>query len=516
MTGMGVSRSKIRQILEKHHGAIIDEWVRRLHAEVSPRYSAKPLAELYGTISKAAAGNLALLGRGDFSEIDRVIEEVGRLRAEAGFPLSEVQKAFELYRPIVIPIFRQELSAREVFDVLDGLNGCLAYTIHRFSDYFQGLHEQEIREYARILEVKVEERTRELAESEGKYRLLVEEIRDGYFVNQGGRIVFANKAFCDMHGYLMREVIGRPYTDFVAPESLGEVRKIYERRVSARLSKEQYVYNRLHKNGMSFPTENRVTLSRYGGKAAAIGICRDITERTEMERRVRESERLAHIGELTMSLAHEIRNPLSAAQMSIQTLLQTLEVSGNNKRRLEILAKEVSRLDRIVTEMLDFAKPVRFEFGPASIRSLVDSCLDALEGKIREKAVVTRRKFPVNLPALSMDREKMEQAVINVILNALEAVPRDGEITIWAKRKGRAVRIEIGDNGPGVRPEDLPYIFDPFFSRKARGTGLGLANAKKIVEAHGGTIGAVPGRQPGTTIFIELPLSGKAVPGRDG
>lgn len=513
---MGVSKTRIRRILEKHHQAIIDEWVGRLHAEVSLRYSAQPLEELYGTISRAAEGNLAALGRGDLTVMDRVIETVGKLRAEAGFPLSEVQKAFELYRSIVIPYFRKELSPDEVFQVLDQLNQCLAYTIHRFSDYFQGLHEQEIREYARILEVKVEERTRELAESERKYRLLVEEIQDGYFVNRRGRIVFANKAFCDMHGYSMREVIGRPYTDFIAPGSSKEVRRLYQRRISEKASREQYVYDRLHKNGKTFPTENRVTLSSYEGEAAAIGICRDITRRMEMERRVRESERLAHIGQFTMSLAHEIRNPLSAAHMSIQTLLQSLPVTGNNKRRLEILAKEVSRLDRIVTEMLDFAKPVRFEFRPFSIRSLVDSCLDVMDGKIREKGIVTTREFPANLPRISMDWEKMEQAIINVLLNAIEAAPEGGLISLSAKRTGRTVRVEIRDNGPGIDSEDLPYIFDPFFSKKTKGTGLGLANAKKIMEAHGGTLWAAPGRPAGMTMIIELPLPVKTVAKEEG
>ena len=143
------------------------------------------------------------------------------------------------------------------------------------------------------------------------------------------------------------------------------------------------------------------------GKVAVIGICRDITERMEIEKRIREAERLAHIGQLTTSIAHEIRNPLSAASMSIQDLLKSVSVSGNDKRRIQILGKEIARLDRIVTEMLDFAKPMKYDFQPQSMESLIHSCLDVLETKIREKDLAIHIKLPESLPTLLLDREKM-------------------------------------------------------------------------------------------------------------
>ncbi len=491
---------ELADILRVHRSSILQEWVRRLHTEVGPAYSAQSIEALYKTVSAIADANLAALTNGDFSRIDDFVAKIGKTRSKAGFSLSDVQKAFELYRSILIPILGKELEGLILVEALERVNSCLSYTIHRFSDYFQALSEKEIRGYAQALETKVAERTKELAESEKKYRTLVEEIHDGYFVNQRGRITFANKAFCEMHGCKLSEVIGRPYTDFVAPQSLEEVERFYEKRVTEGRSKEHYVYFRLHKNGAAFPTENRVVLTFYQGDVAAIGICRDITERMEAEKRIREAENLAHIGHLTTSLAHEIRNPLSAAKMSIQILLKNPIFTGKEERRLELLAKEVSRLDQIVTEMLDFAKPVRYDFKPISITGFLNACLEVIETRITEKNIIVRKSFPKSVPDALVDQEKMEQAVINLLLNSIEAVENGGTIGVTVRcRKGpkRIIHIEISDNGYGISEEDLAYIFDPFYSKKTKGTGLGLANAKRIIEAHGGSIQATPLRPCG-------------------
>ncbi|HBA55595.1 MAG TPA: hypothetical protein DCZ04_14375, partial [Syntrophorhabdus aromaticivorans] len=209
-------------ILTVHRNEVVKEWIRRLHGEVSPAYSAQSVEVLYETVSVIADANFAALINDDFSGLDDFVERIGKIRSRAGFSLSDVQKAFELYRTIILRILGKELEGPLLIDTIERLNFCLSYTIHSFSDYFQALSEQEIRKYAQALEAKVAERTKELAESEAKYRTLVEEIHDGYFVNQKGRIAFANKAFCIMHGCTLTEVIGRPYTDFVASESLDE------------------------------------------------------------------------------------------------------------------------------------------------------------------------------------------------------------------------------------------------------------------------------------------------------
>jgi PAS domain S-box-containing protein len=495
-------------ICSRYREEIIGEWAHRLHTEVSENYCKRPLEELFMTTEEATDANFAVIIHNDFSKIDTFIKKITKMRLDAGFLLSDVQMAFELYRTILIPIIVRELKGIQLLDAIQKINGCLMYTIHKFSDYFQSQHEKEIRNYARNLERKVAKRTTELAESEAKYRILVEEINDGYFVNQEGKIVFANQAFCEMHGYTLPEVIGRSYRDFIAPDSLTEVQKIYQDRKAKGRSPELYMYLRHHQDGRSLPTENKVKQILYEGTRAIAGICRDITERMEMEKRVREAERLAYIGRLTTSLAHEIRNPLSSVKMNIQILLKKLQLDGNDQRRMEIMAHEIPRLERILETMLDFARPIGLDLQTVSINDVVESSLEVMEAKIRERAILVTRRFSKRINPALMDFEKMEQAIINVLLNSIEVLPHHGKIEITTREKNthkNMILVEISDNGPGVQQEDLPYIFDPFFSKKQKGTGIGLTNVKKIIEAHGGMATVSLGNPQGMHLSLLIP-----------
>jgi len=501
----------LKSILKIYREQIIADWIERLHSGLSERYRNRPLDELHITVAAAYDASHAVLIHNDFSKIDCHIEWITKTRLEGGFSLSEVQNAYELYRALLLPVLVRELRGIQLSRAVEQLNRCLFYTITRYSNYFQSLHEREIKEHAENLEHEVDNRTKELAESESKYRVLVEEINDGYFVNQNGYIVFANMAFCDIHGYKPAEVIGRPYLDFIAHESKNEVKELYEDRIANnKQAQNLYMYYRLHKNGTSFPTENKVKLIMYQGKPAVAGICRDITVRMEMERQIRESENLAHIGQLATSLAHEIRNPLSSVKMNIQILLKNVEFDGNDKRRMEIMSSEISRLEKILAEMLDFAKPLRLYLEPTLIHDVIETCLEIMDVKIKEKNITVKKKYSKGISWVMIDRDKLEQAIINVLLNSVEALLPGGEIGILLKKEmtnGDSIRIEITDNGPGIGEEDLPYVFDPFFSNKKKGTGLGLSNTKKIIEAHGGAVSISARRQPGMHFSLSIPTS---------
>ena len=191
-----------------HRSHIIDEWVEKLKKEAGEQYAARPRAELMGTISQAFDANYHFLVDGNMGPINRFIDRITEMRLEAGFLLSDVQKAFELYRTIVLPLLAKEAGIDEFLSTSEKINQCLAYTIHRFSDHFQGMHEKEIIAHNRRLKYEVAAKTKDLRESELKYKILVEEINDGYFVIQDQVIVFANRAFCRMHAYTLQEVIG--------------------------------------------------------------------------------------------------------------------------------------------------------------------------------------------------------------------------------------------------------------------------------------------------------------------
>ena len=497
----------------RNHQKILHLWAARLHREVGEQYARRSLSELLGTVSEALEANHQVLIHEDYRYIDHFMGEITRMRLEAGFLLSDVQKAFELYRIIVIPLLAEETTTGEFCENVNKIDQCLAYTIHRFSDHFQDMHEKKILEHNRRLEEKVRARTAQLRESELKYKTLVEEINDGYFVIQDEVIVFANQAYCQMHGYPFNEVLSRKYYEFIDPKNRRKVAKIYQRSLLEQPAPSTFEYLRLNKDGRSIPTEITAKVTRYENKVSNIGICRDISNRVEMEQRVREAEKMAYIGQITTSLSHEIRNPLSAVKLNLQIIKRNAQLRGNDQRRIDISTREVIRLERILTELLDFAKPLQLEIDCCRVNTILSSCLELLDMKLTEQGLVKRTSYAPGLPEIQGDSEKLGQAVINLLLNAIEASPGGGQIFVKSlyRPNGRIrprIDIFIEDEGHGVPEESRGDIFKPFFTTKSKGTGLGLSNVKRILEAHGGGVEVENLRPCGASFHVFLPIGG--------
>lgn len=509
---MGFSLAEFHQ---RNRAFILRQWADKLHRKVGDQYASRPIQELMGTVSEAFEANHHVLVHGNFRYINEFIDKITKMRLEAGFLLSDVQKAFELYRIIVIPLLAKEATIEAFQEHVEKINQCLAYTIHRFSDHFQDMHEKGILEHNQRLEEEVKARTAELRESELKYKTLVEEINEGYFVIQDESIVFANKAFCEMHGYDLDEVIGRKFYEFVDPESRQKVVDIYARSILNRSVPGSFEYLRLSKDQRSYPTEITAKVTRYERKVSNIGLCRDISKRLEMDQRIREAEKMAYIGQITTSLSHEIRNPLSAVKMNLQIINRNAQLRGNDQRRIDISIREVIRLERILTELLDFAKPLQVEFANFRIHRILNSCLELLEMKFMEKSLSRVIAYGSGIPDITGDSEKLGQAFINLLLNAIEASPEKGRIHVTTRyhMNGGEPQVEVlvEDEGPGISQEYLAEIFKPFFTTKSKGTGLGLSNARRILEVHGGRI-EVENRAPrypcGACFHVFIPARG--------
>ncbi len=370
----------LRQLLQIHRDDIVREWVDRIRREVSEHYSRRPVEEVTSTIVEATEANFAVLTETDFSKMDVFIEKITRMRLEVGFSLSEVQGAFELYRTILVPILIRELDASALVEALQKLNDCLSHTIWRFSDYFQSLHEKAIRDHAEELERVVEDRTRELSESEAKYRTLVEDINDGYFVTRKGIVIFANKAFCDMHAYTIEEVIGRPYVDFVAPESLKEVMKLYGERMSTGNARDQYIYLRRCKDARELYSENKVKLITYEGEAAIAGICRDVSERVELEKQRMilvklENERktiaLTTLNQIMVTLSHYLLNANTIiggmARRSVRTRSKAERLAS-----LEVIKEQANKTETIIAALKRVAQIRTADYTPESHILMID------------------------------------------------------------------------------------------------------------------------------------------------
>jgi len=500
-------RFNIKDFHQRNRTRIVQEWAQRLNQMY--QYS-RPYNELLETCAEAFDANYQAIVNENYGPIDQFINKITKMRLEAGFLLSDVQKAFELYRSIVIPLLAQEILTREFVESVEKINKCLAYTIHRFSDHFQNMHEKEILEQNKNLEELVKSRTIELQESEQKYRTLVEEIIDGYFVVQDEKIVFANKAFCDMHNYTLDEVLGSYYCCYIAPEDKNKVSEIFDKSLEKDATPKSFEYFRLTKTGEQYPTEILARATLYENHLSLIGICRDITERVHMEKKVRESERMAYIGQITTSLSHELRNPLSSVKMNLQILRKNPDIKANDARRIDISIREVDHLEHTLKQFLDLAKPIQLKLTQVDINQTLLACIEFLDMKFKEKDIRVYKKLKEDMPFITVDQEKIEQAIINLLLNAIEASHNHGSIFITTRTKSENENtwfvINIQDKGPGIPDETLDELFKPFFTTKSQGTGLGLSNVKRTIESHGGKVEVVSSYLAGTTFSIYLSL----------
>jgi signal transduction histidine kinase len=230
--------------------------------------------------------------------------------------------------------------------------------------------------------------------------------------------------------------------------------------------------------------------------------------RAEMVKR----ERLAALGELSAIVAHEVRNPLGVIYNAVTTLRRLLKVEGDAALLLNILSEESDRLNRMVADLLDFTRPRDLILQPEDVSKVLMDALEAarVQGGPDAKTVSFDVEVQTDLPPVHMDRRQIRQALLNVAVNALQAMPQGGKVRVRCRRelhdKRDYVRIDISDQGMGIPPELLHRVFEPFFTTKAQGTGLGLAVVRRILDEHRGetSVDSAPGS--GTTFTIRLPF----------
>lgn len=494
--------------LESVRREFVDLWVRRA-TELGPHYQRRSRMELQATIGQSYQANLTAMAQGDPEVLDMFVAFITRLRLEAGFPLSEVQRAFDLFRVLLTPRIMDTLDPADAAQALAAVNACVSYQIHSFSDRFQHMHEAAICNHARDLEQEVAARSRDLAASRLRYKTLVEEINDGYFMVQGMRITFANHAFCAMHAASADQMLSTNFLRLVARPDRRKVAKSYRDLLAGRLRPKALEYQRLGLNGEQAATEIKARMVDLGRGPVLIGICRDISYRVAMELKIREHQRMAYVGQLTASLSHELRNPLSTIKMNLQMLERRPALAGPDRERLGLAVGEVTRLEGILRQLLDVAKPLVPDFQPVKVNRLVSDCLALLAPQLAERGLKLRRVLEPGLGRLNLDPGMVEQALINLLLNAMDAAGRGGHITVTSSRlpqaQGPGCTLSVRDNGPGLTPEDMDRIFTPFFTRKGQGTGLGLTNVARIAKAHNGAIKVESRPGQGAKFILELP-----------
>jgi two-component system sensor histidine kinase HydH len=219
---------------------------------------------------------------------------------------------------------------------------------------------------------------------------------------------------------------------------------------------------------------------------------------------------LASLGRLASGIAHEIRNPLSSIKGFAQYFRDKFETGSEDRSYADIMIQEVERLNRVITQLLDFARPKELHLGMHPLSRILDHPIKLMESQLDKKGIkVVRPPSSADTIKLRVDPDQMTQALLNIFLNAMESMENGGELRVAAvlRPEVNKVEIRISDTGTGVSRENLPRIFDPFFSTKKKGTGLGLAITAKIIEAHRGEISAESEEGRGTIFKVLLPFA---------
>lgn len=235
---------------------------------------------------------------------------------------------------------------------------------------------------------------------------------------------------------------------------------------------------------------------------------KDVTEKREMEEQMRLAEKMAAIGQLSAGIAHEINNPLGGIRLCFNNLISTAMDNETKKTHIEVINTGLERIQGIIRQLLDFSKKTSLSISPVSVNKLIDNVLQLIEYSANKKGIEIIKNNSDRIPDVMVDRNKIEQVFLNIILNAIQAMNGPGKLIIKTSLNNGHCIISFMDTGPGIPHDVMPYIFDPFFTTKpvGEGTGLGLSVSKSIIEQHGGRI-TVESTEGMTEFKIELPVA---------
>ena len=345
-------------------------------------------------------------------------------------------------------------------------------------------------------------------EEAARWRAIVESAVDGIVViDHRGRIEAFNPAAERLFGYHAAEVIGRNVS-MLMPEPFSAQHDEYIARYLATRVRHIVGIGRevvgLRKDGSTFPAHLAVGELAIGGETKFTGIIRDLTDRVSLEVRLREESGLVKVGELAAVLAHEVKNPLAAVSGAIQILGGKLSAS-EDREIVEDVLRRLDALSAMMTDLLLYARPPKPRLVHVDVVTLVESLLSFLRMDPAWRDVECRVEGTAG-GALA-DAELLKVAIQNLLINALQAMGGRGRLAIRLAGTQNVVQIDVVDSGAGIPTEALSRIFTPFFTTKARGTGLGLPTVKRIADAHRGEIRVVATGADGTTVRLSLPAS---------
>lgn len=335
---------------------------------------------------------------------------------------------------------------------------------------------------------------------------ILESISSGILVvDLSGIITTFNRSAQRVTGLQLEKVLGKKV------DSIPEWQKGFSQTILDTLFAHREVQNRevelLNPSGKKIPLGITTSLLKDGHEkiSGAIAIFRDISQLRELQERVRRSDRLALIGQLSTCVAHEIRSPLTSINGFAQ-LLASMKKTEKTEEYAKIIIHEVARIEKTITDILGWAKEMKIEKKPVDLNDIMVDVASSLEEKGKVFGIVIKTDLEEDLPTVPADPEHIRKVIQNLGINAIQAMKEGGILRLKTSYDGDHLVVEVSDTGYGVPPDLQSQIWEPFFSTKKDGTGLGLAITRRIVEAHGGKISLKSDIGQGTRFIIVLPI----------
>jgi len=392
-----------------------------------------------------------------------------------------------------------------------------------------GFLEKLIERLGRIGPEEVQNYFLRLAQEKGFLETVFNAIQEGIIVTDSkGRITYLNDAACELFGLEAGDAIGKRLDERMRgldweslTQSGGPVSRDMEIFYPANRFINFYIVPLMieHRDSAAadaLPGTPRSAIAATGEQVGHAMILRDITESRRSAQQTLESERLNALTLLAAGVAHEIGNPLNSLHIHLQLMERKVrKLKGEARQELQesidVARAEIGRLDSIVTQFLRAIRPSKPQLHPESVNAIVNEAVRFFAPEIQDRDVVVEQELRSDLPLLQLDRDQIKQAVYNVIKNSFEAMKRRGILRIRTDMDDTHVLISFIDTGGGMSPENLSRVFEPYFTTKSSGTGLGLLIVRRIVREHGGELSIESSQGKGLTLTIRLPYLDKRV-----